>query len=59
MRVSACLRHVLHVNHVLEHVDASLLGHGTIQLHVPGISMPHRANGELLEHLPGSKPACA
>ena len=44
------------MNNVLQHMDAVLPGHGTVELHVPGPFIPPRACGCLLVHRPESKP---
>ena len=43
------------MNDVLQHMDAVLLGHGTVQFHVPSI-FPPRAVGCKLVHRPESQP---
>ena len=57
-RVSACrwqdfvTTHRTHMDDVLQHLDAALHGHGTAQLHVPGICTLPRAGGCQLVHRP-------
>ena len=41
---------------VLQHMDAVLPGHGTVELHMPGTDIPPWAGGCQLVNGPGSKP---